>query len=136
MCPHATIFVRSFEELFVLIVLQLAFVIDIDETEPAPTRCASICHGTRLEWCSTVVRMISSPSRTFCQPYVMAIRLIASVVPRTQTTFRGVGRVDEARDNLAGLFVALRRAARKLVQSAMDVGVVFSVELPRAFQHG
>ncbi len=42
-----------------------------------------------LEWCSSSVRTISSPSPTFSAPQAVATRLIASVVPRVKTISAG-----------------------------------------------
>ncbi len=52
---------------------------------------ASICQGTRLEWCSISVRMTTSPGCRFARPQVLATRLIDSVVLRVKITWRAEG---------------------------------------------
>ena len=52
-------------------------------------RSQSICHGTRLEWCSISVTTIRSPARTFAPPHEYATRLIASVALRVNTVSPG-----------------------------------------------
>ena len=57
---------------------------DGQETEFAPVRSASNCHGTMLLWCSISVSRISSPALTFFVPQRCATRLMPSVVPRVK----------------------------------------------------
>ena len=54
----------------------------------APTRSASCCQGTMLEWCSISVRTMRSPAPTLASPQARATRLIASVALRTKSTSR------------------------------------------------
>mmetsp|Transcript_72494 Transcript_72494/g.221986 ORF Transcript_72494/g.221986 Transcript_72494/m.221986 type:complete len:223 (+) Transcript_72494:442-1110(+) len=54
-----------------------------------PTSAASICQGTRFEWCSMTVSKISSPGPTFARAHVRATRLIASVALRVKTISHG-----------------------------------------------
>ena len=62
----------------------------------APRSCASICHGTMLEWCSISVRAITSPSPTLLRPHDHATRLIASVALRVKIVSPGVEPVNAA----------------------------------------
>ena len=76
-----------------------------------------------FEWCSSAVMTTSSPSPTRCRPKVWATRLIASVVPRTNTISRGLGGIDERADLLARLLVGVGRLDRERVHAAVDVRV-------------
>ena len=51
----------------------------------APLSAATFCHGTKLEWCSIGVTMISSPGPMCSCAHVWATRLMDSVVFRVQT---------------------------------------------------
>jgi hypothetical protein len=56
------------EELLVGVEKELAGVVDRNDADDAPFSSASICHGTMFEWCSRVVRMISSPAPMNLRP--------------------------------------------------------------------
>ena len=53
----------------------------------APVSWQSCCQGTILAWCSRCEITISSPAPMCFLPHVLATKLIASVVPRTNTTW-------------------------------------------------
>ena len=55
----------------------------------APVLSATICHGTRLLWCSITLRMISSPGLRLWSAQELATRLMASVAFRVKTTWSG-----------------------------------------------
>ena len=77
------------EQLLVLVEQDIAAIVDRSDTQLGALLAShSICHGTMLAWCSRLVTTISSPSLTLRPPQALATRLIASVVPRTQTMLR------------------------------------------------
>mmetsp|Transcript_44379 Transcript_44379/g.106626 ORF Transcript_44379/g.106626 Transcript_44379/m.106626 type:complete len:201 (+) Transcript_44379:548-1150(+) len=85
-CASATSFVRGVISAFSASRSRLSLASSGANLILKPRSLASICHGTRLEWCSITVRMISSPSPRFVRPHVCATRLIASVAPRVKIT--------------------------------------------------
>ena len=93
----------------------------------SPTSRASICQGTRFEWCSSRVTTTSSPGLRNVRPQDCATRLIDSVVPRVKTIWAGsaapMNRATRARADSIGLGGPLAQG----VQAAMDVGRILGV---------
>mmetsp|Transcript_43754 Transcript_43754/g.126399 ORF Transcript_43754/g.126399 Transcript_43754/m.126399 type:complete len:223 (-) Transcript_43754:409-1077(-) len=77
-----------------------------------PTSPASICHGTRFEWCSITVSTISSPARMFALAHVLATKFIASLAFRVKMISDG----SAAPTNLA----TFARAPSKASVARMD----------------
>ena len=90
----------------------------------APTRSASCCQGTMLEWCSISVSTMRSPSPTLASPQARATRLIASVALRTKIDLAAVGGAEVVGDRRPGALVGGGRLGRERVRAAVDVGVV------------
>ena len=67
---------------------EIVFVRGTTESR-APVCAASSCQGTMFEWCSSCETTISSPAASRARPCDCATRLIASVVPRTNTISAG-----------------------------------------------
>ena len=72
---------------------------------------------------------ISSPGPRCLPPQAYATRLIASVVPRTKMISSLRLGADESADRVAGLFVGVGRARRKLMRGAVDVRVLVRIEV-------
>ena len=102
----------------------------------APVAWQSCCQGTMLAWCSSQVIRISSPGPTFARPHAWATRLIASVVPRTNT----ISSLQEAcrkraTFSRASSYASVARAAISCAR-AMDVRVLMPVEVVQTLDHG
>ncbi len=101
----------------------------------APVFCEISCQGTILAWCSRWVMTISSPGCRCLPPHACATRLIASVVPRTNTMLFGRWRADESAHGVAGLLVGVGGPGRQFVCGAVDVGVLVGVEVRQPVDH-
>ena len=59
------------------------------QSSAAPRSCATICHGTMLEWCSISVTAMRSPEARFVRPHDHATRFKASVALRVKMVEAG-----------------------------------------------
>ena len=101
----------------------------------APDRSHAICHGTMLAWCSSAETTTSSPARSrLANP--CATRLMASVVPRVNTTSWACAAPEEPLDAPPRRLVVLGPLRTQEMDAAVYVGVLVRVVRCQPVEHG
>ena len=105
-----------------------------NQRSTAPVRCASSCHGTRLEWCSITEMTISSPGRSAGAQRVGAqVERLGGVLG--EDDLLRARRADELRQRGPRLLERLGRLGAEQVHGPGDVGVVVQVVVLDRLDH-
>ncbi len=95
-----------------------------DKRASRPSPVATICHGTRLLWCSLTGRTISSPSLQKRQAVAVSdkVQRFARIAGKNHLAV--LFRADEFLHRVAGVFIPLRRLDAQGVKAAVRVCVL------------